>query len=350
MMFFNNNELKQLCKLDVQLEEKNLEDTFLLNQRIKGTLYLTPKSDLVIHHLGYQLMVEARGKVMHYLQTIFKSSLSKQSTLNKDQTYSFPFELINKTHESYKGINTNHHIKLEFFLRLKEKKLEKKDRGFLSKMNHLLKWDDQYKSAYYLHFKSNSRSYKIQRINENLEMTYSDYIQFGLSILVVLLLIVTLNSGSSSSLMLGIIVILFLAVVYFLLLEQIVGPIIIQYPKDSTDGQLCIQLRNTKKWRNVRHISIRYEVREEVVDRRGTSTETLTRTIFTSEEKSLKNPTQKVRFHFDFPADMMGTTRVQDSNIYWVVVVRVKTIWGISTYYENVFSAVKNEDQHSSLH
>ncbi len=88
-------------------------------------------------------------------------------------------------------------------------------------------------------------------------------------------------------------------------------------------------------------MQIHYEIKEEVIDKRGTSDGKETTTILTSKKQVFKSPNRLVEASFTLPKNQPATTQAGDARIYWQLVVKVWTIMNFQFTYKTEFTVTK---------
>lgn len=316
------------------------ENLFFIGEPVKGKIALIPKQDLPIEQVGYNLILESRGKINTTTEILLGKSLMRDRTLLKDKEYFFDINFTNKRIETYKGVNTSFISQFEFFIRLKDQLIDQNKSNIFSKIVRVFQHNKNFTKSLYLEFKSKNNSYSVHASDGELSVEYqSSYIFFTFA-LIVLFLILTINSTISiyPSIMIGALLLGILCL--YLSYTLLIGILLIQY-ENLGQNKLTFKISNKKRWKAVNLIWAHYEVLEEALDRRGTSNVSVTERLFISKESLIKNPTGTASFEFDFPKDIMATTTIGDSKIYWLAIIKVKTSLGISYTHTQEFIVKK---------
>lgn len=340
MMIFNPSIMNRILDLNASFGN-NHGDVFLLGETIDKEIKIIPHQDLNIDYLGYQLILEARGKISTTQKVLFTKYLLKASQLTKGKEYTFNIKFTNNETETFSGRNLSLIARLEFFVRTPDK-IESEESNLLSKLVNTFKDNSEFIKTIYLRFKSKSALYQVDSPPSKLYTTTSNSLILFAFFGCFFLFILGLNKGWPTlyGVAIGLMV---LAVIFgYLFPFLLVGNIRIRYSNEG-NHQFRLCLGNDRKWRAIQELKIRYAVREEVLDTRGTTTSKIIEQLFWSSESVKKNPLNEECFLFDFPKkkNMPCTVAVGDSRIYWVVILKVRLFLGFSYTYEDEFIVKK---------
>lgn len=295
--------MKDQTSIEIRLDKDPNTHTFLIGEEISGELVIFPRKDLDVRRMGYQVILETRGKVGVYQEVISSNNLVSDEVLNKFEKYKFPIQFVNHTYETYKGYNTSFLIKIEPYTELNI------SQSLASKIGAIFKRKND--NAQYLNFISDEPSFKIQK-----QILYLDPLVrifeplfFGAICCAFLFSFHVLMGAILTG------TYFFVALIYIIYGKSI-GNIELELT-DTTDD-ISIALRQDKHWRPIRKVMVVYEVVEEVIDTRGTSDQTYSHTIYESEEKEFQQPVNIVRTSFPYPpTGTPPTMQLKDSRIYW---------------------------------
>ncbi len=335
--------MKRICELNASFG--NLHgDVFFLGEPVSGNVQIIPNQDLQIEHFGYHFILEARGKINTTRKVVFTKYLVTHDKFFKDQEYNFEINFKYDLVAAYTGRNTNFITRLEFFIKVDGKTTIENSASILSKIVNVFKDNTYFTENIYLTFNSKKTVYSIVDSSpEKVRFLYNDTIIIFSCFIFFIMLIAALQKDMPPlfSIVIGIIVFSILS--SFVVAKQIIGELFIDY-QNSENNQFIFKLSNDKKWKYVKEVSVAYEVREEIIDRRGTTDTTIVENIFKSSEISKKNPSHEISFNFDvsdIPNKIPGSIEIGDSKIYWVCMIKVKSVLGFVCKYENEFTVKK---------
>lgn len=334
--------------IDLYFDKKPLDKFFPIGEFITGKITFTPVRNLAINILGLRLVLETRGRVDVQEKILQEERFITNETIYKDERYSFPFKLYNERYETYKGNNVSFLIKVEPFLRL----TKASDNSLLNKLDILSVYTPKERTttARYLYFKDDAYSYKVFESIEALDFKSSTNNLLGFAFLyllsIVLLSIIgylNLFSFKLSTFIAFTIGLLLLFVLFeYLFSSLIIGNIIATF-NNGEKNKLQLKLTNGLNWKQVDKLSIHYEIKEEVIDRRGTSDTTKTKSIFIGKKQVFKSPNRTVETDLLLTKKQPATTKVGDARIYWQLLVKTDTIFGFSFNYKTEFTITKEK-------
>ena len=110
---------------------------------------------------------------------------------------------------------------------------------------------------------------------------------------------------------------------------------------NTSEEQFSIHLNNHNRWRNISQVNLYFEVWEEVIDNRGTSTTTYTKKLFTSPGHNIKSPRGEMRKTFSYPTNMPGTTQFNEARIFWQLNLQVPSLLGIRFSFKEEFTVFR---------
>lgn len=319
--------MKELCKIEILLEGGNTKHR-VLGERIKGEFIITPFYDLPVSMIGYDLIGEVRGKTATETQGVLNEYVGWNKLLKANETYHFPINFVNKSHETYSGIDLNCLIKFEVYLkidRMKALQMTGAVREFYGKFN----WGKEKKIAkgMYLNFGGDTNKYLLK--TKDFKLSIESYLKYIWTFIVTGLVTYSYSekTGWKFAPFFG-------AGALLILLHHLLGVVLIGKMKGvftkNSGEQFQVKFTNSKSWKTTQKLSVKYEVREQVVDGRGTSTVTYDNAIFTSPSQNITEFKKGVLLDFDFPKGFPPTSTIADAKIYWVLKVKIKTKIGLS--------------------
>lgn len=320
--------MKDQTTIEIRLDKDPNTNTFLIGEEISGELVVFPREDLDVSRMGYQVILETRGKVGVYQEVISANNLVTDKVLNKFEKYKFPIQFINHTYETYKGENASFLIKIEPYTELNT------TQSLASTISSIFKKKND--NAQYLNFISDTPTFQIQK-----QILYLDPL---VRIFEPLVIGVTL---CAFSFMLHVLVGAILTTTFLIiaLIYVIYGKSIgdVELELTDTEEDISIALRQEKYWSSIRKIMVVYEVVEEVIDRRGTTDYTHKHIIHESEEKEFQRPANIIRTSFPYPsAGTPPTMQLKDSRIYWAFEIYIYTDLGIRYIAKSDFTVRKH--------
>jgi len=329
--------------IDLHFDKEPVNKFFSTGKFITGKITFTPRRDLEVHILGFRLILETRGRLEVKEKTLQEERLIINETIYKDERYSFPFKLYNDRYETYKGLNVRFFIKIETFLRL----TKASDRSLLNKLNILSLYNPKEKAitVKYLPFKNEDYFYKVHKNIEALDYKSStiNFIAFGLLYLLGLAGLSYFSFQLKGLIIFTIITVLLINLMQYLLSSKIITGNILATLSNEKNNHFQLKLTNGFNWKAINKLSIHFEIKEKVIDRRGTSDSPQTKSILTSKKQFFKTPTRVIETTFLLPKHQPATTQVKDARIYWQLVVIVYTTFGFKFNYKTEFTVTKEK-------
>ncbi|MEM9722067.1 MAG: hypothetical protein AAGA10_22565 [Bacteroidota bacterium] len=306
-----------------ELEEFDLNETLPLGETIQGKMTVTPKETLQGVTVGYELVAEARGSMSTATQSIQKEYFAVEETFVAGESYTHPISFKNMAMESYKGKKVDFHIRLQpLFERPGEKK------GFFKKLFEA----NPRKVATYLTFKNRRARYRITEEKLSLTDTSSSLAVIMVPLLVVLFIlgVVGRQIFEIPFLYIGLfgLSILTLVILHQMAKRSILGKIELRCTHVD-ENNFRVTLQDPNLWGKIRNLKIWYEIKEKVVDDRGTSTRTYVKEIFESERKEVLHLTGTPQLVFPFPNGEPATQTFGDASIYWQIKLKATSSLGI---------------------
>lgn len=290
----------------------------------EGVLVINSEESLKIDRINGIVYLEIRGRLVSKKEQVISFNIDSNNIISKGETYEIPFSFIldKKTVQSYSGKNVSFSYKCEAQIFVNEDDLEKLDRSVLTRVKSFITADYSTKVSCYFEKKGEENNYKVDEKHGQFKLEFNpSAILFGILIIVAIyiLSIITFSFEFNGFhiLPLVIAVILYCYIDYRMKSKKI-GNISLS-TRNEEHGFNCI----IKPARNfsLKSAKIHYQIEEEVVDRRGTSSSTYTETIFKSPIKLLKTRGTS-EIEFEFPTNQQPTSlEYGDVTIYWELVI-----------------------------
>lgn len=335
--------MKQFLEFDLQLEEGPV---FPLNQIIKGKLTLKPLQRLHVEYINYQLIAKAKktGLLSDYStystsSIILSKDIETNCVLSEFEPYRYTLNFRNNEIETYRGIHLDIDILLKVRVKLAKKATSTKEHaivGKFSKKTKSIRNGSVLYRIWSLTFAQPNYDYHLSTLTDSLSLSlnkiwWSNLLTVGLFLGFIIYFLQADN----------ILEIPFLPVI---ILTTIVGAIVLFYDavfkmlgkftmeSEQLDTEAFLLKIHTDNWRYIKKMSVNYLIIEEM----PTNSENLNvhkAILYRSQTQLFKSPKTAIVVKNKFPKDMLGTTSVYPTQIYWVAVVAVQSIWGFTFPY-----------------
>ena len=313
------------------------------NRQISGILKVKTTSTIRIEKIIAELQFEVKGKVSARSE-VFDSSniLISETIFERGKTYEFPVVLRkNNDIESYKGVNTNFVFSCRFSFYLHESDEAKIDRSFLKGIKSFFTGDKSVKLTKYIEWIDEGRVYAV--VPSEGKMTVKRNISFTV--------MVGLIAGGIAHFLLeevSFIIIIMIAVLLSgltVFLQQFVANIIYgnihAEVKPNDHASFFCRLKGSKHWSVFKTPKVYYEITEEVVDNRGTSSTTYREKIYKSEVYIISNPDH---IELQYPEiKNLQSVDIEDNAIIWSLVLQINSFMGTTTRFYYDFEVNKVE-------
>lgn len=326
--------MKDLCTIEIQLDGGNQKTRFI-GEKITGTMVISCEADLPVSMIGYDLIVEMRGKMENKSTGVVNKHLAWNMLLKASKIHRFPIEFVNQSTETYSGLDMNTVLKLAAYVKV-DKVRYAADKGLLKKWISAspIGVDKKFGTEIYLKFQKASNEYSLE--TEAFDLQFSGYLKHIISLLTTTGFIYLFvkeygfyfawGAGLGTAIML----------IHYLIGRLTIGKITVQL-KEKSGQYFEFELINNWDWKRVQKLNGRYEIHEETVDNRGTSSVTTDNILFKSPMKYIANPDKKSSMKFLFPEGMPGTMKMGDCRIYWLFVLSIQIFWGMRFTYKKEF-------------
>jgi len=311
-------------------------ENFKPNVYTKGHVLFQSSEDFRIKDISGAIYIETRGKTSTRNNQIGKITIDNPGVIYKNELkmISFSFKLPENHISSYSGKNVNLKYKCEIRIAPRESDVQVLDQNLFEKVKSYVTSDYSVKCKAYFDVDKPKGKYQVieRKSIFKLEM---NFVIIGLSILIMglayLMLIPELNP---ISIFIGLVLSGVLTYAMKTYAEKIWGPVTFKNINDQ-DSFIC-QVRKSRKF-NLKNQEIYYEIKERVVDDRGTSSSVYISELFTSKRIKISDNSGSKNISFDYP-QMQGLESLQHHNtsIIWDMHLKGKFL-GISFIYAQEF-------------
>jgi len=343
--------MEQLFEINLQLKDGPVASTsFPLNQIISGKITIKPFERIEVDYIGYHLMAVEQKKVDISLGVLdsFRTGknakkilstkyLTQNCLLSEYEPYRYAIRFINNEVETYAGINTNFSIKVQVFIKVNKKAISAKNTSFFNQLNPATKLpkDGIYKEDFYLIFRGNAHDYRLITKRATLRINTQNPLKTAFVIAIVALFFFAAGTKLLFESFLIAIPVGIVSLFYYYR-YSLLGEFTIEY--EQLDNKYFLFKIKNDSWRTINEISTNYEIRETV---QYPSTEhddgIETEILYTSPEHSFENPKSTIIVKNEFPEDLLGTTEMGATSIYWIALIYIHTNWGFDLPLEHRF-------------
>ncbi|MEM6805780.1 MAG: hypothetical protein AAF696_30555, partial [Bacteroidota bacterium] len=314
-------------------------NTFLLGNEIKGEMLLKVEEEVEVESVEVKLLVEAKGLMSSQSALIYHKTHKKPGLLKPGEIYRFPISVIPNKYGSYKGEQVEISFRFEGELKLLEQKASEKIRNFFRKLGNSSKNQD----AYFIHLTSPIESYRLrdQKISLDSNSSYQSFLGLPLLIMFFVLVgkeVIDYSIGIPIGLLFSL-----LCIIYYLIGRYAVGNPSAEIVQEDKEG-FHVKLYKEPSWHFLRGIEVSYEIVEEVLDRRGTSSTTHKKVLFDSLVQKSRLNQEELDFYFDFPYGKPKSMNWEDVSIIWRLKLKVFTSLGFNYKVYGPFIVKKSLD------
>jgi len=303
------------------------------DQIISGYVTISATDSIIIDTIKGYVFLEARGRMSGQKMEITSFEIAKQKIITANKLYKIPFsfQLPEMRIDSYVGKNVSFSYNCEGRTYINKNDIDKIDRSIFTKLKSFVTSDKSLKVSKNFNVKSLASDYQIKELKEVFNLKFN---------FIILLIVAFLFGGmyafyipefSETYIFLGV---AFIALSTFLTnkyIENILGDVTMD-TIGTEDGFIC-QLRKKGNF-NLTNQKVFYEVIEEVVDNRGTSSSTSTEVIYTSEVQELPEFKDDASLTFYYPkTEGLFSTKWEDASIKWIMTLQGATYFGIILEY-----------------
>ncbi len=320
--------------LNIQFDKIN--QRYLIGEKIEGEILLSSDEDIDFQEFGINIIAESRGKVGTHSIILKKQQVFTNKLILKNEDYSFPFSFRNNKIESYFGKNFSLVFKIETYGVLSKKIVNDPLKPFINPFN-LIDVNKQWKESLYIVFYSKNKLYDIKESFINLDNEITHKILFGF-ILLSLTLTIIIFTSTEYWYFASIPLITFLVLGFYMLSSiNLFGDFKAKLYRND-ENSFNIKLFNTKNWNFIEKIELSYQIKEEVLDKRGTTETKYRETIFESDVKHFLKPIDSIESNFKFPKNKPVSINLIDSSIFWNLKLVITSTFGVKYTYNSIFT------------
>ena len=297
---------------------------FYVNEPVKAEITVRAKETIEIEEIGWHLVLEARGKIVSEDFVLKSGFLLENTTVEAGKEYKFEVEFVNDEVPTYTGVNVNFTIKLEVYV----EEVKKKSGNFIKDLFTRAK---EYEKSKTIPYQPKRKGITIndEQKEKTTKTSYAWMLIFVFIAVFVIFISPSWMEFSADLTMYILLGMLGIIVTYLAIVHLLIGKINIQLQK-LDDEHFKVKIKNSNNWSFVNQVTAFYEIREEVIDRRGTSSSTIDKQVFKSETRTFNNPHSVLYADMKLLQRYPGTYKIGDSKIYWQIELKIKTILGIS--------------------
>lgn len=275
---------------------------------------------ITVNKIEGAVFLEARGSMRGTKKEITQFFLSNTTTLTKLETYKFPFsfELGDKL-DSYAGTNANLSYNCEISFEIAKNDVAKFDRSAFSKFISFVANSDYSVSfsKYFDYISEGNYQVKEDKLKFNLQPN------IAMSVLSATVIIATylyyrpefqfwhiIAGAFATAILIGISI---------LIANKLLGHISLQLYDEKTGFRCVIQKPLNA---NISTKKIHYEILEEVIDKRGTSSTTYTTKLYTAPKKQLDDFKKSITFEYPTKKGLQSF-EYGDIEVLWKMILKI---------------------------
>lgn len=314
--------------LNTQINFKDDDNELYIGEVREGRIILSPLKDINVQTLGYQVLMEGRGRTSVIKKTQTKKILVEDQTLYAGETYEFDIEVAGVLPGSYKGKSIQFTWRVATYVELGESSYGEIRNALIKNFKLFKAFNPNQVLAeereVFLY--QEPQPYYIVPTKDNLKI--SGCIEWVVLIIGTILGIILMENYPSKNLnfVVSIIIgLLFMITVgTWLYKRKIIGNIISEVGNLEED-QFMVLVNLSKNWKNIKELQCHFQITEKVVDRRGTSNYTYSANIYSSTLKKKLRPNRNPKFVFDFP-DKNLPASFQEGDVSFIWEIKINAI------------------------
>lgn len=303
---------------------------------ITGYVILKSSETILIDRIKGIIFLEVRGRMSSSKEEVLALEIEQNRTLLKNEynKISFSFDSSNFDINTYYGKNVNFAYIIEIQIDVNENDRHTIERNFLSKAKSLVTSDHSIKVAEYFDVKKIDQRYQVAEETIDFSTQFKIILTIVMAILFAIAYIAIVPNLSFWYVLMGF---FSFFIIKSLTMQQVLKAldvVAMQTIKDH-DGFIC-QIFNKSKL-SLKNPSLYYEILEQVVDTRGTTSFTYNETLYTSEEHKISNFYMNPSFRFSFPQiEGLHSFKYNNASILWQMNLKGK-IMGFNLKYTCTF-------------
>ena len=312
-----------------------------------GVLRIIPGENIIIEQIQGKLLLKTKGKMASQSEPIDDFEVSpQQQQLIKNEIYEFPFKFIQKSDAgTYKGKNVHVFFELEFLIQLEKESFKRLDKNILKSLKSFVTGSTNYKYSKNIIIRKPPK-YDVPESNDDLILEGDIHIIAALfSVFFIIFWLVLFNATKElhqldiwNVLMIGIMICIALGYyVKRIFLTSILGKFNADIQKKDDKSFVSI-IHSTGNWRYVQSAKTYYEVIEEVIDNRGTTSYTYTEKLYISDNLpiSMRSSGEEVLHQFPRPNSVPPIIQMNNVSIKWMIVLDIEIFMSINLTYKRV--------------
>ena len=334
--------MKGLFNIQIALDVEN--GVSKENDKVTGDLVLTANETVNIVEIESRLLRVVRGKCGSAQKLISSSQIlsSKMSVLQNEE-YRFPFTVIHDSGlESYKGKNVSIGFEIEIAIKLADEEYERLGTDFFERMKSKLLGNRPLKYTEGLILEDKNRQYFTLDEDLKLQVLPSNLLTLIFTVIVapILYFLIPISDNFIILLIVGICIALGL-LLSKIFTKVLIGNIMCKVRNINEDG-FSFTLLSNRNWRPVIESNLYYTIIEEVIDSRGTNSETYVHQLYISDKKKVRNKWPEAEIQFSYPdIGHIKTLQINNVVIRWMINLDIKTSLGVKIECFEEFSVKK---------
>lgn len=348
--------------LDTQIILNDDDLRVLPDTEISGQIIFTPKINLAVAELGYQVILELSGNIKSKNIILHSQIFFRNKQLKKGKNYNYNINFKVSQPCSYTGRNVSITWKVASTIELNTRSYLQLRNDYLEKNNlthfHSINPNDLISEHEIIKVSESKFPYAVDLKSEVIKMSpiWEISIFAGVTFVVAVLVDFLDLQNQFKVVSITAILLFLMTLLPYLYKRNILNSIKVD-TKPHGKNQFVVCLDVTRNWKRIQKIAVDYEVTEKVTDRRDQDSKTNYKSkIYSSppiEKHKIKMdksdildfPEITYDFVFDFPKRNIPTSYSNyDLNIYWKINITVYFFGGLSsTFVKNI--TVKKENR-----
>ncbi|WP_298512828.1 hypothetical protein [uncultured Kordia sp.] len=313
-----------------------------------GYLDIVSTEDILMDEITAKIYFEARGKMSGYKNEVLSFSIITEPILIKageENSIPFSFE-INDFVESYEGKNVSFTYTCEVMMHVDEEDFKKLGLNFLASVKSFITSDKRLRAQKQFEVADLHNTYSVKEGTYDFKLKLNYILPLAIAVILFLIYISLIPEFDLSFTILGIVILITFTFMIHYYLEDALGRLTMKLADDDDENFHCA-IEKTKKI-NLKEQHVYYEIIEEVVDNRGTSSSTNRQELYKSFRKEMKSFKKNTAFTFPYPGNLSYATMEQkDVKIYWRMCITGVSNLGLKLKYVSEFEVKKNKPIHN---
>jgi len=331
----NTKIMNDTIQVRVELDNKEAND----NRSLPSvTMILTVEEPITIEGIEGKFIKKVKGKMSGENKSLHEFTLARSmQVLQKGEEYRFPFELPRTSNvETYKGKNFSVLYELEFKIELEQSSYDSLKKGVFKNIKSFFTGEKHFKDSVPIIFEQPRKSYEVVESSGDFTLK-SNIVMIAIVGVLFLVLSLAIFSMNIEAAIFGTIIGAIVGyILQKILIKSTVGGFHLEVINEEDEAFLAV-VQSDNHWKLVSNPNLRYEVIEEVIDRRGTSTSTYTEKLFSSPTTNLSSFNQEKQAVFTFPERHFPVINLKDASIKWLMKLEMQTSFGFKLKYDKEF-------------